>query len=219
VPERDPRRPCTGRARQLPSLGVRIDHVIYGAADLGAAAARVEACLGLRAVTGGRHDGLGTHNRIVPLADGSFIELLAVADPEEAQRSPLGAALQAMIARGDGLFGWAVAVEDVGPVAVRLGTTISTVGREGMTARLTGVLESLSEPALPFFIERAAGRIAGRTAPPVTNATARITWLEVAGDAGRLNDWLGGAELPVRVVDGDGGVSAIGIGERELRTP
>src|SRR6202035_3887710 len=37
------------------------------------------------------------------------------------------------IARGDGLLGWAVAVEDVTPVAMRLGTTISTVGREGMT--------------------------------------------------------------------------------------
>ena len=71
---------------------------------------------------------------------------------------------------------------------------------------------------MPFFIERAAGRITGRMAPPVANATARITWLEVAGDSGRLNDWVGSAEVPVRVVDGDAGVRAIGIGERELRT-
>jgi Glyoxalase-like domain len=197
---------------------VRIDHVIYGTADLDVAAAQVDTCLGLKTVAGGRHQGLGTHNRIVPLADGSFIELLALADPQQAQRSPLGAALQGAIARGDGLFGWAVAVEDVEPIAVRLGTTITAVGRQGMTARLTGVLESLTEPALPFFIERTAGRITGRTAPPLANATARITWLEVAGDAGRLNDWLGSAELPIRVVDGDAGVRAIGIGERELRT-
>lgn len=186
---------------------VRIDHVIYGTADLDVAAARVEARLGLTVVAGGRHQGLGTHNRIVPLADGGFIELLAVADPELAQRSPLGVALQAAIARGDGLFGWAVAVEDVGPVASRLGMTISTVGRQGMTARLTGVLESLSERALPFFIERPAGHIAGRTGPPA-NAGARIAWLEVAVDAGRLSDWLGSAELPLRVVDGDAGVRA-----------
>jgi hypothetical protein len=197
---------------------VRIDHVIYGTADLDVAAARIEACLALTAVAGGRHDGLGTHNRLVPLGDGSFIELLAVADPQEALRSPLGEALQARIAQGDGLFGWAIAVEDVGPVGARLGTTISTVGRQGMTARLTGVPESLAEPALPFFIERAAGRIAGRTAPPVTNASASISWLEVAGDADRLRHWLGGAELPVRVVGGEACVSAIGIGERELRT-
>jgi hypothetical protein len=197
---------------------VRIDHVIYGTADLDLAAARIDACLGLTVVPGGRHDGLGTHNRIVPLGDGSFIELLAVADPQEARRSPVGAALQAAIAQGDGLFGWALAVEDVGPVAERLGTTISTVGRQGMTARLTGLAESVAEPALPFFIERAAGRMVGRSAPPVPNATASIGWLEVAGDADRLTDWLGGVELPVRVVGGEACLRAIGIGERELRT-
>ncbi|MEA2221141.1 MAG: hypothetical protein QOJ35_3767 [Solirubrobacteraceae bacterium] len=66
---------------------MRIDHVIYAAADLDVAAARVRADLGLTAIAGGRHDGVGTHNRIVPLGDGSFLELLAVADPEEASRS------------------------------------------------------------------------------------------------------------------------------------
>ena len=34
----------------------------------------------------------------------------------------------------------------------------------------------------------------------------------------RLNDWLGGAELPIRVVEGAPAVRAIGIGEREFRT-
>jgi hypothetical protein len=81
---------------------VRIDHVIYGTADLDVAAARVQAELGLTAVAGGRHDGIGTHNRIVALGDGSFLELLAVADPREASGSEVGAALQSAIARGTG---------------------------------------------------------------------------------------------------------------------
>lgn len=186
---------------------MRIDHVIYGTADLDVAAARVQAELGLTAVAGGRHDGIGTHNRIVPLGDGSFLELLAVADPQEASRSELGAALQAAIAGGDRLLGWAVAVDDVGGVAARLGTALSTVGRQGMTARLTAVAECLAEPCLPFFIER------DTTAP----ATA-ISWIEVAGDARRIERWLRGAELPVRVVEGEPAVRAIDIGGRELRT-
>jgi glyoxalase-like protein len=66
----------------------RIDHAVYGTADL-AAAARIEAQLGLTAVAGGRHDRVGIHNRIVPLGGGSSLELLAVADPEEAARSAL----------------------------------------------------------------------------------------------------------------------------------
>lgn len=98
---------------------MRIDHVIYGTADLDRAAARMEAELGLTAAPGGRHEGLGTHNRIVPLADGSFVELLAVADPEEAARSPIGAALQAALARGDGWLGWRWRSRTSGPPAPR----------------------------------------------------------------------------------------------------
>lgn len=193
---------------------MRIDHVIYGASDLDAAARRVEEAIGVAAVAGGRHEGLGTHNQIVPLSGGAFIELLAVADPDEASRSPLGAALRARIETGDGLIGWAVAADEFDALAARLGTSESTIRREGMTARLTGVAESLQYPYLPFFIERRADaqmKVSGRGADG-------ITWLEVAGDAARLKEWLGEAELPVRVVSGDPAVCAIGIGERELRT-
>jgi catechol 2,3-dioxygenase-like lactoylglutathione lyase family enzyme len=192
---------------------MRIDHVIYGTGDLGAAATWFADEFALPVVLGGRHDGLGTHNRLVLLGDGSFIELLAVADREEAMRSPLGAALCSAVERGDGLLGWAVAVDDVAALASRLGTSLCAVGRQGMVARLTGVAEALAEPCLPFFIERSADWRRGSVAP----ATAGLSWIEVAGDAARLKRWLGGARLPVRVVDGAPGVCAIGIGNRELR--
>jgi Glyoxalase-like domain len=42
---------------------VRIDHVIYATADLEVAAARLEGELGLPALVGGRHEGLGTHTK------------------------------------------------------------------------------------------------------------------------------------------------------------
>src|SRR4051794_6135586 len=188
---------------------MRIDHVIYGTADLDRATARVEADLGLTAVPGGRHEGVGTHNRIVSLGDGSFIELLAVADAREAAGSEFGAALVAGIARREGLLAWAVAVDDVGAVAARLRAPLSSGGRRGRRARLPAVLEALAEPCLPFFIERGAPRTAG---------TGGIGWIEVAGDPRRIEDWLDGAGLPVRVVAGEPSVRAVGIGERELRT-
>jgi catechol 2,3-dioxygenase-like lactoylglutathione lyase family enzyme len=192
---------------------VRIDHVIYGTADLDAAATRLTAQLGLAAVNGGRHDELGTRNRIVPLGDGSFLELLAIADPGQAKRSTLGAALQSAIAQGEGLLGWAVAVEDLQPVVERLGTPITHVGRQGKTARLAGLAQFLAEPCLPFFIERDTAQAAPRAVD-----TTGICWIEVAGDARRVRHWLGGLELPVRVVDGEPAVRAIGVGGRELRT-
>jgi hypothetical protein len=59
---------------------MRIDHVILATPDLDATATRLAAEHGLEAVGGGRHEGMGTHNLIVPLG-GGYLELLAVADP------------------------------------------------------------------------------------------------------------------------------------------
>jgi len=192
---------------------VRIDHVIYATADLDAAAARVETALGVPAIPGGRHDGLGTHNRIVPLG-GGYLELLAVADRAEAERSALGGAVLERIARaGDGLMGWAVAVDAVEPVAERLRVAVTTIARAGLSAHLAGVAEAMAEPLLPFFIARDPG-VAD---PAGRGEIGGIAWLEVAGDAERLREWLGGAALPVRVVDGPPAVRAMGVGGRELR--
>ena len=194
---------------------MRIDHVIYAASDLDVAAARIESELGVRVVAGGRHDGLGTHNRIVPLGNG-YLELLAVYDAEEAARSALGSALQARLEQaGDGLMAWAVAVDDVEPIAARLDTWVSTIAREGLTAQLTGLLEAMREPFLPFFVARAPG-----VPDPGRGADAGgISWIEVSGDEERLARWLGGAQLPVRISPGPPAVCAVGIGARELRTP
>jgi hypothetical protein len=186
---------------------VRIDHVIVAAEDLESAAIRLEAEHGLRCVGGGRHEGLGTHNRIVPLG-GGYLEILAVADPEEAEGSPLGRAVAARLAEGDGLMGWAVAVDDVEPVADRLGTEVTTITRQGLSARLTGLAEAMAEPYLPFFISRDHGI----EDPGAAGDAGGIEWIEVSGSAERLAEWLGGEELPVRVVEGAPAVVAVGIG-------
>jgi Glyoxalase-like domain len=192
---------------------VQLDHVIYAAADIDLAAARVEREFGLSAQAGGRHEGLGTHNRIVPLGRG-YLELLAVADPDEAAQSNLGRGLMARLAEGgDGLLAWAVAVDDVESVARRLGTTITTIRRAGLSARLTGLAEAMDEPVLPFFISRDAGV----PDPGIGGDVGGIRWIEVAGDAARLERWLDSSPLPVRVVDGPAAVRAVGIGEREFR--
>ena len=74
-----------------------------------------------------------------------------MADSEEVARSQLGRALAARIAQtGEGLMAWAVAVDDVVPVAERVGTTVSTIVRQGLSARLTGLLEAMAARFLPF---------------------------------------------------------------------
>jgi Glyoxalase-like domain len=192
---------------------VRIDHVIFAAADLDAAAALIEAEHGLRAAGGGRHDGMGTHNRIVPLGRG-YLELLAIAVPEEAAGSELGRAVTARIERtGEGPMGWAVAVDDVESVARLLRLPVTTISRHGLTARLTGVAEAMAEPYLPFFIERDPGI----PDPGAAGDAGGIEWIEVTGDVRKLADWLGGADLPMRVAEGEPAVLAVGVGGRVLR--
>jgi hypothetical protein len=193
----------------------RIDHVILAAADLAAATARVERELGVPATGGGRHDGLGTHNRVIPVGRG-YVEVLAIADAQEAAASELGRAVTARVrAASDGLIGWAVAVDDVAAIARRLRTTVTTISRQGLTARLTGVQEAMAQPCLPFFIERDPG--VGDPGAGGGEAAGGIAWVEVSGDAVRVREWLGGDELPVRVVDGAPALRAVGIGEHVLR--
>ena len=187
--------------------------MIYAAADLDAATARFEDELGLTAVGGGRHEGHGTHNRIVPLG-GGYLEVLAVADPREASTSAFGRGLLTRLAGdGEGWLAWVVAVPDVDPVAHRLGTPITTLRREGLSARLTGVAQAMREPSLPFFVSRDPG-----VADPGAGGDAGgITSIELAGDAARLERWLDRAQLPVRVVQGPAAVRAVEIGGRTVR--
>ena len=70
----------------------------------------------------------------------------------------------------------------------------------------------MAEPCLPFFVER--GRDVAD--PGAGGDAGGITWVEVAGDAARLDAWLGGAELPLRVRPGAPALLAVGIGEQQL---
>jgi hypothetical protein len=109
-------------------------------------------------------------------------------------------------------MGWVVAVDDIGSVAARLGTPLTTIRRAGLSARLTGVAESLREPFLPFFIARDAGVLD----PGADGDAGGITWIEVAGDAGRLEGWLGAPLPAVRAVPGPPAVRRVGIGASEF---
>ena len=188
-----------------------IDHVLLAVNDLDAAAARISDEYGWDSAGGGRHEGHGTHNRIVPLG-GGYLELIAVADPQEAEGSPVGRAVQTKAAAGGGLVGWAVPVDDIDAVAARLGTELVVVTRQGLSARITGVAEAFAEPALPFFIARDQG-IAD---PGDAGGVGGIDWVEVACDEARLLHWLGPLDVPVRVVPGEPGLRSFSAGGKRV---
>lgn len=132
--------------------------------------------------------------------------MIAVADHEEAAASALG---RAIAQAPEGLFAWAVAVEDVVDRADRLGLDVTTVERDGLTARAAGLAQAMAEPWLPFFIQRDPGI----EDPGASGDAGGIAWVELAGDAERLRAWLGGEELPVRYArDEPPGLRAVGLG-------
>lgn len=60
-----------------------LDHLAVSGATLALAAGHLEASLGVPTLPGGQHEAFGTHNRLLGLADGLYLEAIAV-DPRAA---------------------------------------------------------------------------------------------------------------------------------------
>jgi hypothetical protein len=104
-----------------------IDHVVIAVADPDEGAAQIERELGLAATGGGRHDALGTFNRLIWLGD-SYLELVGVFDPALAAASWLGAPTLRTLDSGGGLATWAIATDELDGDLVRLRGAGSDLG-------------------------------------------------------------------------------------------
>src|ERR1043166_480780 len=69
------RRGCLPRIDRV--LAATCDHLLWGAADLDVAIAALAERTGVRAVAGGQHPDLGTHNAVAALGRKRFLEVLA----------------------------------------------------------------------------------------------------------------------------------------------
>ncbi|HEV8564546.1 MAG TPA: VOC family protein [Actinomycetota bacterium] len=196
---------------------LRIDHVVRAVPDLDQAAARFLDTYGLASVPGGRHPGWGTGNRLVPLGN-DYVELISVVDRPEAQKTEFGRTMVERIAEGEQWFAVCLADDDIDATATRLGLEISTGFRilpDGAVVRWrsAGLGAANREPWLPFFIEwdvppelhPARAAVTHRAVP------TGIAWVELAGDSESLQRWLGGADLPFRMIDGKPDIRSVGI--------
>jgi hypothetical protein len=196
-----------------------IDHAIYAVGDLDASGEQIYEREGLASVPGGRHEGWGTANRIVPLGD-SYLELIAVVDADEAEGSHFGRAVQKALAEDEPLVGWVLATDDIDAVAGRLDLEVESKSRDredGSTLswRLAGLEAAMESRVFPFFV--------GWEGPPEQHPGAAdakhdadpegIAWMEVTtDDKERLREWLGDFDDPrLRITEGDPGVSAVAI--------
>lgn len=190
-----------------------IDHVIVCVPDLGQAADTFQSRYGLRSLDGGRHPGLGTENRIIPLGD-NYLELLTVVDRREARTNPFGMWATRRIEEDP----WRPAAlclrtKHIRRVAGRLGiepVSMSRTRPDGIVLRWRAAgLEQTLTRGHPFFIEwdidmaDHPGRAAEGQGP--------IERVVLSGRSDELRGWLG-ADAELSVIDGPPGVAGLTIG-------
>lgn len=199
-------------------MALQIDHVIVAVRDLDGASAGLFDRFGLASIPGGRHEGHGTANRIVPLGD-DYIELMAVVDDDEAAGSPMGRWISSATTDGDHLLAVCLRTDDIDGVAAAhdLAATPMTRRRpDGMVLawRLAGLDVAIAEPPLPFFIQWDvdATEMPGAATAPHTSAPSGISRVVLSGDAERIAAWIGDDDVPVEVVAGPPAVTRVAIG-------
>jgi hypothetical protein len=198
---------------------LRMDHVIYAVDDLDEAAAGLFDREGLASVAGGRHEGWGTANRIVPLGD-TYLELIAVVDVDEAEGSEFGRGVRRAQTEDRPLVGWVVATDDIEAIANRLDLEVEEKSREtadGDTLRwrVAGIERALKTGALPFFVQWDVPDDERPAAADVRHEAdvEGIAWVEVcADDRDAVEEWLGDDhDLPLRLTEGDSALTAVAI--------
>lgn len=143
------------------ALPARVDHLVFGVADLDAGVEYIEQQLGVRPVAGGRHSRYGTHNALVSLGATTYLEIIAP-DPE-LSRPTRGRLFGLDSLQEPRLVTWAVLSEEIdsaASAAAAAGVAIGPV-ESGSRERPDGTVLTwkLSDPyamplegAIPFLI-------------------------------------------------------------------
>jgi hypothetical protein len=143
-----------------------IDHLVIAVRSVEEAAAELEDVLGLAFTGGGRHEGMGTYNRLAFLGD-TYLELIGVFDRSLVAANPGFAVATASLRHlgdvGDGLVTYALASDDIADDTARLRAEGSDVSApvEGSRTRPDGEVvrwwtafpPSLGPDRPPFLIE------------------------------------------------------------------
>jgi hypothetical protein len=175
---------------------MRLDHLSFAAGPDGLAstAQRLGGLLGQDFTDGGIHPRFGTRNMTMPLADGTYLEVVDVLDHPASAKAPFGQAVRARSLNGGGWLGWVISVDDITELETRLGRAAVDGNRwrpdgKELTWKQVGVNGLMSDPQLPFFVE---WRCAPEDHPGYGGSDDySLACLEIAGDPQRVSEWLG----------------------------
>ncbi len=175
---------------------MHLDHLSYAAGPEGLdeTAQRLGDRLGVSFQDGGFHPRFGTRNRILPLTDGHYLEIVAVLDHPAADKAPFGQAVRARSAEGGGWLGWVVAVDDLAAIEERIGRPAIDGHRHLPDGTLLvwkqlGVKDLQIDPQLPFFVSWLSDPAIH---PSAGGREVELLKIEIAGARDRVDEWLGG---------------------------
>ena len=99
-------------------MEIRFDHLVIAARTLEQGVDWVERRLGATLGPGGKHDLMGTHNRLLSLGPGRFLEVIAIDPHGHAPMQPRWfeldtPAMQARLEKGPALIHWVVRSDDI----------------------------------------------------------------------------------------------------------
>ncbi len=139
---------------------LELDHLVLGAASLAAGTPALAALVGVEPEAGGRHDGVGTHNRLLSMGPQTYLELMAP-DPDQPappRPRPFGLDEPAIIERvtqRPRLLSYVVRTDDIAAARQALGLPagrIDTMRRGDLQWRIS--LPAREQPrGTPILIE------------------------------------------------------------------
>jgi hypothetical protein len=173
---------------------MRLDHVSYVTShdQLSDTVQRLGQRLGSTFVDGGMHPRFGTRNFTLPLAGGTYLEVVCPLDHPATEKTAFGRAVAQRAAEGGGWLSWVVSVDNISDVEKRL-------GREAVEGQRTkpdgtqlawkqlGVLSTIEDRQLPFFVEWNSEFHPSKDG----KAVARVSAVEIAGNKETIIKYVG----------------------------
>lgn len=153
----------------------KLDHLAVAAADLNTGSEYIEDLLGVRTVPGGKHDMMGTHNRLLRLGEDQYLEVIAI-DPDGATPTRRrwfsldDPVMQARIKQTPTLVTWVAGTTDIDQAAGHPpydGMEVREASRGDLRWRMTFERDGnlLCEGALPLLIQWQSESTAPRMLP------------------------------------------------------
>lgn len=175
---------------------MHLDHITFAAGPEGLAAttAELEAALGAEFLDGGDHPRFGTTNRILPLKNRQYIEVVEVLEHPAAEKAAFGKAVRARSESGGGWLHWCVSVDDIAEAEKRIGRHAVPGNRhrpDGFNLEWVqiGTSNAAADPQLPYVT---LWKIDPDEHPSqMAHTEIELVGLEIAGGPARVEDWLG----------------------------